>query len=75
MNDKKLEGSVPLTDAIIQDLVERGLAKQEQLVEAKAFGARYHPIRNSLIFPFDPSVGDDGEEEDVGEEEDDGEEA
>ena len=63
MNDPKLEGSVPLTDAIIQELVEKGLAKQEQLVEAKAFGARYHPVRNSLIFPFDPSAGDDGDDE------------
>ncbi len=64
MSDEKLEGSVPLTDAIIQEIVEKGLAKQEALVEAKAFGARYHPVRNSLIFPFDP--GDDaGDEDDV----------
>jgi len=61
MRDEKMEGSVPLTDAIIQELVERGLAKEDQLTEAKAFGARYHPVRNSLIFPFDPA---DGEEED-----------
>jgi len=67
MNDERLEGSVPLTDAIIQELVEKGLAKREQLVEAKAFGARFHPVRNSLIFPFDPSVGDDGDEHDADE--------
>jgi len=71
MTDEKLEGSVPLTDAIIQEIVEKGLAKQEALVEAKAFGARYHPVRNSLIFPFDPSEGaddeDDVEDEDVAE--------
>ena len=66
MDDKKLEGSVPLTDAIIQELVEKGLAKQDQLQEARAFGARYHPIRNSLIFPFDPGAGDDEDEEAAG---------
>ena len=67
MNDEKTEGSVPLTDAIIQELVEKGLAKKEQLVEAKAFGARYHPVRNSLIFPFDPADGPDDDEESAGE--------
>ncbi|HEX8673115.1 MAG TPA: hypothetical protein VF710_14565 [Longimicrobium sp.] len=69
MSDEKLEGSVPLTDAIIQEIVEKGLAKQEALVEAKSFGARYHPVRNSLIFPFDPSEGEDDEvdDEDVAE--------
>ncbi len=65
MSDEKLEGSVPLTDAIIQEIVEKGLAKQEALVEAKAFGARYHPVRNSLIFPFDPSEGADDEDDEV----------
>lgn len=58
MNDEKLEGSVPLTDAIIQELVEKGLAREDALKEAKGFGARYHPVRNSLIFPFDPSDPD-----------------
>ena len=68
MSDEKLEGSVPLTDAIIQEIVEKGLAKQEALVEAKSFGARYHPVRNSLIFPFDPSEGADDEDDEVDEE-------
>lgn len=68
MSDEKLEGSVPLTDAIIQEIVEKGLAKEEALVEAKAFGARYHPVRNSLIFPFDPSDPDAGDDEEVEEE-------
>ena len=69
MSDEKLKGSVPLTDAIIQEIVERGLAKQEALVEAKSFGARYHPVRNSLIFPFDPAEGaDDEEDEDIDDE-------
>ncbi|HEX8209313.1 MAG TPA: hypothetical protein VF584_03920 [Longimicrobium sp.] len=68
MSDEKLEGSVPLTDAIIQEIVEKGLAKQEALVEAKAFGARYHPVRNSLIFPFDPSEGADDEDDEVDDE-------
>jgi hypothetical protein len=54
MDDAKMEGTVELTDAIIQDIVDRGLAKEEALREAAAFGARYHPQRNSLIFPFDP---------------------
>ncbi|MBD0318750.1 MAG: hypothetical protein ICV87_00345 [Gemmatimonadetes bacterium] len=63
MSDEKLEGSVPLTDAIIQEIVEKGLAREEALQEAKAFGARYHPVRKSLIFPFDP--GDDAGDDDV----------
>jgi hypothetical protein len=63
MSDDRTEGSVPLTDAIIQELVEKGLAKEDQLQEAKAFGARYHPVRNSLIFPFDPADGPDDEGE------------
>lgn len=54
MDEAKMEGTVELTDAIIQDIVDRGLAKEEALREAAAFGARYHPQRNSLIFPFDP---------------------
>ena len=65
MSEDKMEGTVPLTDAIIQEIVEKGLAKEEALVEAKAFGARYHPVRNSLIFPFDPGddAGDDDDDE------------
>ncbi|HYW05802.1 MAG TPA: hypothetical protein VE913_02535 [Longimicrobium sp.] len=66
MTDKQLEGSIPLTDAIISELVERGLARKEALVEAKAFGARYHPQRNSLIFPFD-ATDDDVEDPDPAE--------
>jgi hypothetical protein len=54
MDEAKMEGTVPLTDAIIQEIVEKGLAKEEALREAAAFGARYHPQRISLIFPFDP---------------------
>ena len=65
MSEDKMEGTVPLTDAIIQEIVEKGLAKEEALVEAKAFGARYHPVRNSLISPFDPGddAGDDDDDE------------